>query len=96
MASNTFGLFKSTFGQSVWRALPVINFGIATVALTFQTTVLYPWHVKLEDDFTELKKVHEDQLSRYHQMKLERLDSIDHKLEALSIPTKPNPSSSAQ
>jgi hypothetical protein len=71
---------QSALGSAIWRALPVVNFGIASLALTFQTTVLYPWHIQLEDDFHELKKSHEQQLSRYHEMKLERLDSIEKKL----------------
>lgn len=84
MATAPFNFLAGRTGQAVWKALPVINFGIASLALTFQTTVLYPWHMQLEDDFNELKHVHEDQLSRYHQLKLDRLDSIDRKLESLS------------
>jgi len=75
---------NSQLSQAIWKSLPVVNFGIATIALTFQTTVLYPWHLKLEEDFDELKHEHEDQLNKYHKLKLEKLDVIEQKLNALT------------
>lgn len=39
----------------VARRFSITNFVIASSALGFQVLVLYPWHKKLDDDFTELK-----------------------------------------
>ncbi|KAF2208042.1 hypothetical protein CERZMDRAFT_49892 [Cercospora zeae-maydis SCOH1-5] len=38
------------------KRFSITNFFIATTALGFQVFVLYPWHNKLDDDFTELKR----------------------------------------
>lgn len=38
------------------RRFSITNFLIASSALGFQVFVLYPWHNKLDDDFTALKK----------------------------------------
>jgi hypothetical protein len=38
------------------RRFSITNFLIATSALSFQVFVLYPWHMKLDDDFAELRK----------------------------------------
>jgi hypothetical protein len=35
--------------------LPKINFALAMIALIFQTTMLYPWHMKLEREFAALQ-----------------------------------------
>jgi hypothetical protein len=37
------------------RRFSITNFAIATSALAFQVFVLYPWHNKLDEDFTELR-----------------------------------------
>jgi hypothetical protein len=42
----------------VARRFSLTNFAIATSALCFQVLVLYPWHVRLDEDFRELKKEH--------------------------------------
>ena len=40
------------------KILPMCNFIVTSMAFTFQTTVLYPWHNKLEHkiDSLNLKK----------------------------------------
>lgn len=42
----------------VTRAISITNFLVATSALCFQVTVLYPWHKQLDEDFEALKKEH--------------------------------------
>ena len=42
----------------VARRFSLTNFFIATSALCFQVFVLYPWHIRLDDDFAELRKEH--------------------------------------
>ena len=37
------------------RFLPLVSFVIGTTALTFQITVLYPWHIELDNEFKQLK-----------------------------------------
>lgn len=53
------------------RYLPAISFIIGLTALTFQTTVLYPWHNDLDREFRELKELKEqqDQLDRENNLK---------------------------
>ena len=38
------------------KFLPIINLTIGSIALYFQTTVLYPWHNELEKKFDKLDK----------------------------------------
>lgn len=38
------------------RRFSITNFLIATSALGFQVFVLYPWHHRLDEDFTELRR----------------------------------------
>ena len=59
------------------KYLPTINFIIGTTALTFQMTVLYPWHHQLDADFTDLKNQQAKKLEEYHQLKLNRLAIIE-------------------
>jgi hypothetical protein len=42
----------------ITRAISVTNFLVATSALGFQVSALYPWHKQLDDDFEALKKEH--------------------------------------
>ncbi|KAM3421044.1 hypothetical protein BST61_g1463 [Cercospora zeina] len=49
------------------KRFSITNFFIATTALGFQVFVLYPWHNKLDADFTELKKENES----HHTMQLD-------------------------
>ena len=39
------------------KYLPVISFSIASMALTFQTLVLYPWHIELDEEFKKMKEL---------------------------------------
>lgn len=63
---------------STW--LPYLNFCVATSALVFQTTVLYPWHHELDGAFQELKKEHVQQLQIYHEIKLKRLEELEKRI----------------
>ncbi len=38
------------------RILPALSFTIGTTALLFQMTVLYPWHIELDEEFHRLKE----------------------------------------
>ncbi|WWC89659.1 uncharacterized protein L201_004584 [Kwoniella dendrophila CBS 6074] len=66
------------------RALPYVNFIVASSALLFQTTVLYPWHHILSDDFEKLKAEQARQLEEHHKEKRQLLDALHMKLEDLS------------
>ena len=65
-------------------SLPYINFGVAVSALAFQVTVLYPWHCVLDDDFKQLRIEQEKKLQEFHKLKLQRLETIEAKLEELT------------
>jgi hypothetical protein len=68
---------------SIRMSLPYINFGIASTALLFQITVLYPWHCILDEDFHKLKKEQEHNLKIFHELKLQKLVTIEKRLEKL-------------
>jgi hypothetical protein len=38
------------------RYMPFVNFAVSLTALTFQTTVLYPWHEELSKELKLLKE----------------------------------------
>ncbi|OBZ77533.1 hypothetical protein A0H81_02728 [Grifola frondosa] len=57
--------------------LPYFNLTIATSALIFQTTVLYPWHEELDASFHKLKEEQARQLREYHEMKVRRLEVLE-------------------
>ncbi|KAF2271890.1 uncharacterized protein EI97DRAFT_387014 [Westerdykella ornata] len=42
----------------ITRGVSLTNFLVASSALGFQVFVLYPWHLRLDDDFEALKKEH--------------------------------------
>jgi hypothetical protein len=63
--------------QFLNKALPYVNFLVASSALLFQTTVLYPWHHQLDKDFHLLKEEQNAKLAEFHTLKLERLDHIE-------------------
>ena len=44
------------FMTSIYKKLPFLNLLIATSALTFQLTVLYPWHKKLNNQLDDINK----------------------------------------
>lgn len=56
--------------------LPYVNLTIATAALAFQTTVLYPWHEELDEGFRRLKAEQAQQLRDYHEMKVKHLEEL--------------------
>ena len=66
-----------------FKYLPIVNFFIATSALVFQTTVLFPWHHQLDSDFKALEEKHKAKLQEYHLLKVRRLDEIDSKVSRL-------------
>ena len=66
-----------------FKYLPIVNFFIASSALVFQTTVLFPWHHQLDSDFKDLEEKHKAKLHEYHLLKVRRLDEIDKKVSLL-------------
>ncbi|WWC60728.1 uncharacterized protein I303_103304 [Kwoniella dejecticola CBS 10117] len=71
------------------RALPYVNFIVASSALLFQTTVLYPWHHILSDDFEKLKAEQARQLEEHHREKRQLLDALHLKVEDLTRTVAP-------
>lgn len=63
------------------KYLPIISFVVGTSALIFQTTVLYPWHNELEQEFKRLKEQKEEQDKKLDDYKSKKMDKI-HELEA--------------
>ena len=64
-------------GPSARMWLPYLNFTVATSALAFQTTVLYPWHHELDVAFHKLKEEHKSLLHHYHEVKIQRLEELE-------------------
>lgn len=57
--------------------LPYLNFVIATGALCFQTTVLYPWHHTLDDEFKKLKTEQARMLKDLHDAKIQKFSEVE-------------------
>ena len=70
-------------GPTVRRVLPYLNFGIASAALVFQTTVLYPWHHELDAAFHKLKTEQTEMLRQFHEIKLKRIEDLERKVLGL-------------
>lgn len=49
------------FKQYFFTNLPLINFFVSSTALTFQITILNPWHSTISKQFNELNKKITDQ-----------------------------------
>jgi len=67
----------------IQKYLLFVNFIIATVALGFQVTVLYPWHYELQQEFNELQKQQEAKLRQYHELKMQTIRNIEDNLVKL-------------
>jgi len=68
---------------TVRKLLPIVNFVIATAALGFQVSVLYPWHHQLEKRFNEMQHQQENKLAEYHQLKMDIIKNIEQNLNKL-------------
>lgn len=68
----------------ITRTFSLTNFLIGTSALTFQIFVLYPWHEKLEEEFTELKKEHARLLEESREKQRNELKGIRQQLEMIN------------
>lgn len=65
------------------RYLPITSFIVSCTALTFQLTVLFPWHHELDAEFKRLKQVkeHQDQkLEEYNTKKMLKIEELEGKL----------------
>ncbi|KAJ3996346.1 hypothetical protein F5050DRAFT_130906 [Lentinula boryana] len=76
------------FGPTARRLLPYLNFTIATSALVFQTTVLYPWHHELDAAFHTLRAEQLKVLKEFHEVKLGRIEVLERRLELALEATK--------
>jgi hypothetical protein len=66
------------------RGFSLTNFVIGSSALCFQIFVLYPWHEKLDEEFTELKKEHARLLEDTRERHRDELKGIREQLELLN------------
>ena len=66
--------------RMIQKYLPFVNFLIATTALGFQITVLYPWHYELQQEFNDLQKQQEEKLRQYHELKMQTIKNIESNL----------------
>lgn len=69
----------------IQKILPIFNFVIATTALGFQVTVLYPWHNQLEKDFTGLQHQQDTKLHEYHELRMQNIKNIERYLNKLNV-----------
>ncbi len=69
----------------IQKILPVFNFVIASTALGFQVTVLYPWHNQLEKDFSGLQHQQETKLHEYHELRMQNIKNIETYLCKLNL-----------
>jgi hypothetical protein len=66
------------------RGFSLTNFVIGSSALCFQIFVLYPWHEKLDEEFTELKKEHARLLEDTRERHRDELKGIREQLQLLN------------
>jgi hypothetical protein len=66
------------------RGFSLTNFVIGSSALCFQIFVLYPWHEKLDDEFTKLKKEHARLLEDTRERHRHELQGIREQLELIN------------
>ncbi|KAJ7671733.1 hypothetical protein B0H17DRAFT_1085035 [Mycena rosella] len=71
------------FGARARQFLPYVNFVVASTALAFQTTVLYPWHYQLDNAFHVLKDDQAEMLRNYHDVKIQRFGELERRMEGL-------------
>lgn len=68
----------------ITRGFSLTNFVIGSSALCFQIFVLYPWHHKLDAEFTELRKEHARLLEDTHNKHRNELRGIREQLVLLN------------
>ena len=68
----------------ITRGFSLTNFVIGSSALCFQIFVLYPWHEKLDEEFTELKKEHARLLQDTRENHRGELKGIREQLELIN------------
>jgi hypothetical protein len=66
------------------RGFSLTNFVIGSSALCFQICVLYPWHEKLDEEFSELKREHARLLEDTRERHRDELRGIREQLELLN------------
>ena len=69
----------------IQKFLPIFNFVIASTALGFQVSVLYPWHNQLEKDFNGLQHQQQTKLKEYHELKMQNIKNIEAYLSKLNL-----------
>jgi hypothetical protein len=68
----------------VTRGFSLTNFVIGSSALCFQIFVLYPWHHKLDEEFTSLRQEHARLLEDTRERHRDELRGIRKELELLN------------
>ncbi|KAF1919268.1 hypothetical protein BDU57DRAFT_441388 [Ampelomyces quisqualis] len=66
------------------RGFSLTNFAIGTSALCFQIFVLYPWHEKLDEEFTELRNEQARLIEDARERHRNELKGIKEQLELLN------------
>jgi hypothetical protein len=62
------------------RGFSLTNFVIGSSALSFQIFVLYPWHMKLEDKFEEMRTEHLKMMQQSEKARLAELQDIKNQM----------------
>ncbi|CEO97724.1 Uncharacterized protein PBTT_04821 [Plasmodiophora brassicae] len=62
--------------SKITQRLPYFNLAIGSTAFLFQLGVLYPWHQELDTEFYKLRADIDVKLQRYHELKLQKLESL--------------------
>lgn len=68
----------------ITRGFSLTNFVIGSSALCFQIFVLYPWHEKLDEEFTQLRIEHARLLEDTRERHRDELKGIREQLELLN------------
>jgi hypothetical protein len=60
----------------IYRVLPISIFAVGCAALTFQTTVLHPFHNELDEEFKQLRNLEEAD-RKFHEFEQEALQAVN-------------------
>ncbi len=66
------GLFRH-----IYKILPVFNLVVGTSAFAFQLKCLYPWHLQLDDSFTQLDNSFSKLRSQRDKENIEKIDKLN-------------------
>jgi hypothetical protein len=70
-------LSKTSLLRHIYKILPVFNLVVGTSAFAFQLNCLYPWHLQLDDSFTQLDNSFSKLRNQRDKENIEKIDKLN-------------------